>query len=195
MNFRFTLILLAVAIVAIAGFGIAQKASPSAAGPAATPTPVLMDVQVGDITDFDVKTADRETELAKNNGVWQLVKPSQDPNVDQSKVTQLAAQTGSLTGSRTVAKATDDLQPYGLRNPQLTVTLTGSANEQETLLVGGKNVNGNQYYAMRQGGTDVALIDSSVVDGLTGLASNPPRATPAPPAPSASAAVAPSPTA
>jgi len=180
MSFRYTLILLAVAIVAIAGFGLAQRAAPPASGPAATPTPELLDLSPAEVTDLDVKTSGKETELVKNGTTWQLSKPSQDPNVDQAKVSQIVGQLAPLDASRSVAKSTDDLTPYGLKSPQLTVSLTGSASKQEVLLVGDKNLNGNQYYAMRQGGSDVGLIESSVVDGLTGLANNPPRATPAP---------------
>lgn len=180
MSFKFTLILLAVAVVALAAFGIAQKASPPSTGPAATPTPVLLDLQPAEVTDFDVKTSAGETELTKSNNSWQLIKPSQTSDVDQTKVSQLVSQTAALTGTRSVAKSTDDLQPYGLRSPAITVSLTGASNKQEVLLVGGKNINGNQYYAMRQGGSDVALVDSSLVDSLTGLASSPPIATPGP---------------
>src|SRR5205823_3936972 len=179
-SFRFTLILLAVAIVAIAGFGIAQKASPPSSGPQSTPTPVLLDLLPSEVTALDVKAGGRETELTKSENKWQLSKPNQTPDVDQAKVTQLVGRVATLTGGRSIAKAGEDLQPYGLGNPSVTATLTGANNKQEVLLVGGKNVNGNQYYAMRQGGTDVALIDNSVVDSLTGLTTALPLATPAP---------------
>jgi hypothetical protein len=180
LSFRFTLILLAVAIVAIAGFGIAQKASPPSNGLAATPTPILLDLQPSGVTDFDVKTGDHETELTKNGTTWQLVKPSQTSDVDQTKVSQLVSQVATLAGTRSVASGAGDLQPYGLRTPFMTVALTGANNKQEVLLIGDKTINGNAYYAMRQGGSDVALIDSALVASLSGIAATPPLATPGP---------------
>lgn len=189
MSFKFTLILLAVAVVAIAAFGIAQKASPPSAGAAATPTPVLLDLQPTEVTDFDVKASGGETELTKSNNSWQLVKPTQTSNVDQTKVSQLVSQTATLTGTRSVASATGDLQQYGLSRPGVTVSLTGANNKQEVLLVGDKTINRNQNYAMRQGGSDVALLDSNLVGSLTALASSPPIATPGPPPTAASSSL------
>ncbi len=194
MSFRFTLALLVLAIVAIAGFGIAQKEMPAPA-PSVTPTPALISLDATDVNDLDVKTSGSETELVKGGSSWALSKPDQDPNVDQAKVSGSVAQLAQLKGSRSVASTSADLQPYGLRSPQLTVTLKTASGKSAVLLVGDKTVDGNNAYAMTQGGSDVALIPSSLVTSITALATNPPRATPTPvptatlaPAPTAEAA-------
>ncbi len=173
MSFKFTLVLLALAVVAIAGFGLAQRQSPPpSGGPEATPTAVLLNFPASSLTSLDLKAGDRDTNLVKDGANWKLVKPSEDPNVDQAKVNSLLGQMTYLASTRLVAKPGEDIGPYGLRNPQLTVTLSGGGQTQ-TLLVGDKNVNGNQYYAMRQEGSDVGLIPSSLVTALMDLANNP----------------------
>lgn len=179
MNFRFTLVLLVVAILAIAGFGIAQKQLPAPV-PTATATPQILNVSSSDVTSLDVKTKGHETDLVKSGSKWQLVKPVQDQNVDQSKVDGLVGQLSTLTGTRTVAQSNVDLQPYGLKDPAVTVAVKSSGNKTDTLLIGNKTIDGNNYYAMTQGGSNVQLISNSVVNGLTGIANTPPQATPTP---------------
>jgi len=191
VNFRFTLVLLVLAVVAVAGFGLAQRQSPppaASSAPSAAPTATLLDFGAGTVTSIDIKTKDHETSLTKNGAQWQLVKPTQDANVDQTKVNQVVGQLYALKSQRSVAKPGEDITPYGLRTPQITVVLSGG-NKTETLIIGDKNVNGSEYYATRQEGSDVGLIPSTLVTTLTGLANNPPRATPTP---SASASVLPS---
>jgi uncharacterized protein DUF4340 len=183
VNFKFTLVLLALAIVAVAGFGLAQRQSPppapEASGPAAQPTATLLDFGAGTVSSLDIKTKDHETSLTKDGASWKLVKPEQDPNVDQAKVSSVVGQLSALKSPRSVAQAGEDITPYGLRNPQLTVVLSGGG-KTETLIVGDKNVNGSQYYATRQEGSDVGLIPSSLVTTLIGMADTPPKATPTP---------------
>ncbi len=192
MSFRFTLVLLVLAVLVVGGVAVAQKKAPETA-PALTPTPVIFNLQVGDVTDLDIKTSGHETELANANSKWSLLKPDQDPNVDQAKISQLVSQVAVLSGSRSVGPATD-LKPFGLDQPQLTAVLTLKNGQKSTLLVGNRNVDGNYYYAMPQGGTEVSLIDSGVVNSLIGMANTPPKATPTPlPTPaSASGSAAPS---
>jgi len=184
VNYRFTLVLLVIAIVAIAGFGIAQKQLPSSSGAATpTPAPLLAVPSTADVLGLDVKTQGKETDVVKdpnNNNQWKLVKPVDYPYVDQSKVDDVVGQLTTLQGTSSVAKATDDLAPFGLTNPRMTITLQENSNKTETLLIGDPTMNSNNYYAMKQGGSDVELVINTLVDGLTNLANNPPQATPTP---------------
>src|SRR5437867_405451 len=148
MSFRFTLILLGLAVVAIFGFGLAQRQSPPPSGPEPSRPAVLTDLVPSSVTSLTVKTGDRETSFSKSDSGWKLVKPREDADIDQGKLGQLVGQVATLTSSRSVAKPGEDIGPYGLRSPALTVTLAGGG-KTETLLVGDKNVNGNQYYAVR----------------------------------------------
>lgn len=195
MNFRFTLVLLVVAILAIAGFGIAQKQLP-AAKPTPSATPALLGLKSTEVTGLNVKTKDHETDLVKSNSKWELVKPVQDPNVDQSKVDGIVGQLSTVAGSRTVVPSNGDLQPYGLKDPAVTVSIKTAANTTDTLLIGDKTINGNNYYAMKQGGANVELISNTLVNDLTGIANTPPRATPTPvPTPHPAPTLAPAPSA
>ena len=189
MSFRFTLVLLVVAVVAIAGFGIAQKAQPGSAASTATPTAPLLDFTTTAVTDLDVKTADHETELSRSNSPWALVKPQADPNVDQSRVNALVSELLGLNAGSPVAKSSDDLTQYGVKTPSITVTLKATGNKTNVLAVGNKTIDGNNSYVLKQGG-DVQLMPSNVVTDLTGLANTPPRATPTP-TPSPTSAVTP----
>ncbi|MFI5265762.1 MAG: DUF4340 domain-containing protein [Chloroflexota bacterium] len=158
---------------------VPSSPSASASGPAAVPTATILDFGAGTVTGLDIKTMDHETSLTKNGANWQLVKPSEDPNVDQTKVNQLVGQLYALASQRSVAKPGEDITPYGLRDPRLTAVLSGGG-KTETLIVGDKNVNGNQYFATRQEGSDVGLIPSALVDSLNALATGPPLARPTP---------------
>lgn len=184
MSFRFTLGLLVLAVIVIGGLTIAQSRMPSNAGPTVTPTPVLVNLQTTDITGLDIRSSSHETALIKNGANWQLVKPVKDANVDQSKVDSLVGQLAPLNASRSVGSSNQDLSPFGLKTPSLTVSLATSGKKTTTVLIGGKNVNGDSYYAMLKGGGEVDLISNSVVNGLNGILITPPRATPTPtPAP------------
>jgi hypothetical protein len=192
VSFRYTLALLAVAIVVVLGFTLAQRQSPPASsGPAPSAPSILIDLRAADVTDVDIKTSDKETELAKSGPTWSLVKPNQEPNVDQAKIGAVVGQLAPLNALRSVAKPGEDVGPYGLRTPQLTVVLS-SGGKTQTLLVGDKNVNGNQYFAVRQEGSDVGLISASLVNALMDMVSNPPKAAPTPVAAPSSASAAPS---
>jgi hypothetical protein len=180
VSFRYTLILLVVAIVAIAGFGIAQRAAPpQPAGPPVTPTPVLVDLGGTDVTDLDVKIGSNEADFTKTNGQWTLTKPPDNSLLDQAKIDALATELSTLHGSRVVGSGGTDLQQFGLNNPKITVTLTGGSKKQ-TVLVGDASVDGSQYYAMTQGGSDVELVSGGLVTTMNALVSTPPKVTPTP---------------
>jgi len=179
MNFRLTLVLLVVAVLAIAGFGVAQKQVP----PVITPTPVvppLLSLNVGNVVSLDVKTKDKETNVVKDTGKWKLVKPDLDTNVDQSKVDGVVGQLANLQGNGIVADASANLQPYGLTNPLVTASLQTGDGTTSVVLIGDATVNSNNYYAMKQGGPNVQLVPNSFVNDLVSLANNPPKATPTP---------------
>ena len=65
--------MLVVAVLAIGGFGIAQKQLP---GPTPTPTvsPTLLSFSIGDVTGLSIRTNDKETALVKDNNRWRLTK-------------------------------------------------------------------------------------------------------------------------
>ncbi|HUZ77526.1 MAG TPA: DUF4340 domain-containing protein [Chloroflexota bacterium] len=179
MNIRFTLGLLVVAALVVIGVAIGQAKAPQAA-PAVTPTPVLFNLSVSDVTNFDIRAGAQETDLASSNGKWSLVKPSPDANVDQTKISDLVGQVAALNGTRDVASTKGNLAPYGLDKPNITVTMQLKTGKPQVLLVGSRNVDGNYYYAMPQGGSRVSLISSTVVNSLSEMAATPPRATPTP---------------
>lgn len=179
-NFRVTLVLLVLAIAVIGGVAVAQKNVPTPQPPT-TPVPTLFDAQPSDIVELDVKSKDKETDVTRDNGKWKLVKPDQDPNVDQDKIASTVAGVAQLKGTRSVASSSDDLKQFGLDQPQLIVTLKlQTGNATQTVLFGSRTIDGNGYFAMKQGGSEVAVVASSVPNDLIGFASTPPKATPTP---------------
>ncbi|MBV8084524.1 MAG: DUF4340 domain-containing protein [Chloroflexi bacterium] len=199
MSFRYTLILLLVAIVAIGGFFIAQRTVPaSSSGPPVTPTPVLVNLNPDTVTEMDVKiTANgnsREADFSKQNNAWKLTNPPDNGDLDQAKVDNLATELATLHGTRTVAPAGSDISKYGLNNPRVTVTLS-AGSQKSTVLVGDSSVDGQNYYAMTQGG-DIELVSGGLVTTMGALVTNPPHVTPtpsgAPVAPAGTPAAAPS---
>ncbi len=191
MNFKFTLVLLAAAVVAVFGFAVAQRDVPPTTGASASAasTIQIIDLQATALTSVDIKSGDKETLLEKNGSNWKLTKPIDDMNVDQAKIGSVISQLAPLVSSTTIAQPGADLSPYGLTSPKLTIVLTGGG-KTETLLLGDKNVNGSQTYAVRQEGSPAGLIPTTLATSITDLLNNPPRATPTPlpSSPAASAA-------
>src|SRR5262245_2795038 len=116
-SFRVTLVLLVLAVAVVGGVAVAQQNTPEPT-PTGTPTPTLVDVQPNDVLEITLKTKDKETVLARENGKWKLVKPDQDSNVDQDKITSAVTGFAQLKGTRQVATSADDLKQFGLDQPQ-----------------------------------------------------------------------------
>ena len=180
MSFRYTLILLAVAAVAIAAFGLAQRATPpQSSAPPVTPTPALVSLAPASVTEMDVKIANgKEAVFSKTDSTWKLTNPPDTGELDQAKIDNLASTLATLHGTRTVAQPGADLSQYGLNNPRVTVTLT-AGSQKSTIMVGDPSVDGQTYYATTQGGA-VDLVSAGLVATMNALVQNPPHVTPTP---------------
>ncbi len=80
----------------------------------------------------------------------------------QSSLTGLSSALTALTPVRTF-EAADDLSAYGLDTPTYSVTATDSVGNELTLLIG--SMNGDNYYAMKSGGSEVYTIDAASLIG------------------------------
>jgi hypothetical protein len=181
MSFKFTLVLLAAAVIAVASFSLAQREVPptTQASASASSTVQIVDLAQPSLTSVDIKSGDKETLLEKSGSGWKLSKPVDDTNVDLAKVGTLFNELAPLVSPTTIAQPGSDLTPYGLASPKVTVVLT-AGNKTETLLLGDKNVNGNQTYAVRKEGSPVALVPTALATAVTDMLNNPPQATPTP---------------
>src|SRR5262245_15722531 len=103
MSFKLTLVLLAAAIVAVAGFTLAHRQTPATGGPIASATVNIIDLRFADVTNVDVKFGDKQTVIDKTNLLWRLSKPVEDSNVDQAKISGLVGQLAPLNSDRPVA--------------------------------------------------------------------------------------------
>ena len=81
----------------------------------------------------------------------------------QSKLTSLSSTLQSLTAVRSF-EAVEDLSAYGLDTPTYTVTSTDGAGNTLTLLIG--SMNGENYYAMVSGASEMYTIEDTLAGYL-----------------------------
>ncbi|HUA35383.1 MAG TPA: DUF4340 domain-containing protein [Candidatus Binataceae bacterium] len=119
MSFRNTIIALAVLIV-IGGYAlyVGKFSQP------AEQTQKLMKIDSADIAKIDLKYPDREIQLErKKGGTWMITRPI-GADADQTAANNLARAIADCQLVKTVDDKPADLAPFGLVNPNSTVTIT-----------------------------------------------------------------------
>ena len=112
---------------------------------------------------FETVTAGRTVSLAKQDNNWLLMKPF-EARADFSSVEGLVGRlsTGQIDAIET--EGTNELEPYGLTEPRLTVTI-GTGSARATLMVGNESPSGTMY-ARDSARPLVFTIDASLVTDL-----------------------------
>jgi len=131
------------------------------------------------------------TDLPKNRsvtvardaqGVWMVTAP-ETRRADETQVSSKVGQLANLSVSTIITKSAD-LSPFGVLSPTYTIGVKLADGSQLKAAVGDKVPTGIGYYVLRDGETDVLVVNSSSIDGLVGLLDNPPYFVPTPtPAP------------
>jgi hypothetical protein len=160
---RNTLILLVVAVAlgAYVYFVEAKRTPAAEPGPnGATPearVKVFDKLDTNTIDDIKLKgSAGEQTHLKKNGNAWQIVEPLQS-SADETEVTGVVTNIGTLEAERTVDEAPKDLAKYGLAQPKVEVEFTADKNTRK-LLIGSKTVTGGGLYAKLANQNKVVLI-------------------------------------
>lgn len=110
------------------------------------------------IDDITIRgSAGETTHLKKTGNNWQIVEPSPGP-VDDTEVSGLVSNLGTVEVNRTVDQDPKDLAKYGLVKPRIDVQFTAGDKTVHQLLIGSKTVTGGDLYAKRGNEKQVILI-------------------------------------
>jgi hypothetical protein len=169
---RNTLILLIVATaVGAYGYFVESKRAPaSEAGAPETRAKVFDKLDTAKIEDITIKgSSGEQTRLKKTGaaaagagaagapGAWQIVEPVQS-SVDDTEVTGLISNLGSVEVSRVVEDNPKDLGKYGLAQPRVQLAFTTGDKSTHQLLIGTKTATGGDLYAKLASDKKVILI-------------------------------------
>lgn len=154
------LLVLAAAMGAYVYFVEAKRtATPDTGAPAPeTRAKVFDKLDSTKIDDITIKgSAGEVTHLKKTGTAWQIVQPVQS-SVDETEVSGLISNLGSVEIDRVVDQDPKDLAKYGLANPRVEVGFTAGDKTPHQLRVGSKTATGGDLYAQLGNDKKVFLI-------------------------------------
>ena len=201
MNYRVTIVFLAVAVVLGAlvigldkfNIGPTQTAQANAtATTTASQQPQIFSFDDSKVTRFELHQADKSVQIQKQGDTW-VIAGSGDP-ANKSSFTSLIVRMSQLKATRAVSDAGTDLSQYGLDSPRDSAIATLDDGTKYELDLGSKTPVQTGTYAKKADAPEIYVIADQFVTDLERLVANPvepPTPTPAPtstPAPSPAAA-------
>lgn len=84
--------------------------------------------------------------LSRESGKWRMTEPKPLP-ADQDAVSSMVTSLASLNADKVIEEKADDLKPYGLTDPTLTVTIKRKDGKSDELLIGDDTPTGSGAYA------------------------------------------------
>ncbi|MBE9065116.1 DUF4340 domain-containing protein [Leptolyngbya cf. ectocarpi LEGE 11479] len=130
----------------------------------------LYEFTEGDVTTFSIDREETPLAFAKADDTWQMTEP-QDVPADPSSIAFLLNIITSDTITETITATADQLDNYGLGDPNAVVSMT-VGEEEYTLAVGGEDFSGTSLYTMTVDestdteSVDVYLMPNSLSTGL-----------------------------
>jgi hypothetical protein len=112
--------------------------------------------QSDSVTSLSIMLKEKEGVELRKGEHWEIVQPIK-ADADKSSVTDLISTLSKLEAEREVSPASDDLKPFGLMEPSLTISFRAGEQNLE-LLVGDKNPVGDGRYAKTSDKTRLFLI-------------------------------------
>ena len=125
----------------------------------------------GEITSFEIKKGDKLLAGSRDDeGGWLLSSPEEKPAVPWQLENQLR-NVLTLKAEETVEEGPRD---YGLSAPQMTVIINGKDDRKAVLLVGEDQVGTGDFYAKKEDGKEIFLMNKTVFESLSETVDNPP---------------------
>lgn len=120
---------------------------------------VFPDLQSDKIDRITVKSDKGETTTVQKQGTgWQLTQPV-DAGADESELSGITSNLGSMEVQRVIDEQPGDLKQYGLNPARIEVTFAAAGKERR-LLLGQKTPTGSDMYAKLPGNSRVFLVPS-----------------------------------
>jgi hypothetical protein len=161
MRFRNTLIALIV-LVLLGGYAFVNYyfSKPEAARTA-------FDIKGDDIAKIDLKYPNRELTVERKAGEPWMITAPMGAKADQTTANNLARAIADCEITKTVEDKADDLAPFGLTKPQVTVTVTDTRGKTLPGLVVGKNTPvGFSSYLKYTDKPEIMLTSSAFASGM-----------------------------
>lgn len=109
-----------------------------------------------EVIELSLKTQSGETVKLRRDAAWRILEPI-ETEVDKFALEDLLTALSKLENEREVTPGAEDLKPFGLVSPALTIRFSTGEGRHE-LMVGDKNPTGESYYAQVAGHGSVFLI-------------------------------------
>jgi hypothetical protein len=151
------------AIVVLAALGgvlwWSQRHKPSAA-PTTPALPAILQVDAKNVTSLTLrdKGAPPILLVPLNSAVWQITAPITF-RADATNANQMVATLANLVPLRVVEDKADNLAPYGLNDPALTVDVAEKNGQSAHLVLGDRTPTGSDVYAMVQGNPHIYTVN------------------------------------
>lgn len=116
------------------------------------------------ITNISYQVDQTTMELTKKDGTWYLANDESFP-VEQSTVEAMLSELSDVTADRTMES--DDLESYGLTQPQNTIVIKDSDGNTNTIKVGSQNATTSDYYVMVNDDSKIYTVLSSIPGAFT----------------------------
>ncbi|PDO11120.1 MAG: hypothetical protein BLM47_03785 [Candidatus Reconcilbacillus cellulovorans] len=118
-----------------------------------------------EVTAVEVRSADGEVALEKNDGTWQMTKPSRLP-VDPSAVEAWISSFRDVAPLSVVEANPADIAKYGLKDAKYELSVGLADGSGKELRIGDELPTGGAYYVMAGGDPKVYKVRSVFVDPL-----------------------------
>jgi hypothetical protein len=116
--------------------------------------------------DIQIRKVTGEVErLTREGGKWRIVEPKPLP-ADQDAVASMVTSLSSLNADKVIEDKADDLKPYGLADPTLTVDIKRKDGKTDKLLIGNDTPTGSGAYAKLANDPRVFTIATFTKTGL-----------------------------
>ena len=177
MNRRLTIgLVLVFAVLAVYTLMVqVPKDNAASVTPTATPATYLLAFQASQATGVHVvdRVSGKSVDLVTDSsGAWTLVNPGPQP-AEQSLAAADVTGLMTLEVNGTITTATD-LAAFGVLSPTLTVEIDLANGTKVKAVVGDKQPAGSDYYALRDGETQVVVLSAAGQGTLAALISAPP---------------------
>lgn len=122
----------------------------------------VFETQTDSITSLKFMIDQKEVTFIKNEDAWNIEDETDFP-VDQDILNNAASYISTINADR-VLEDVENLEEYGLDNPENTITISDNEDEDTVIRVGMKNESTNQYYIRKNDDKNtVYVVEESVI--------------------------------
>lgn len=126
---------------------------------------VLADYEIEDVTEFSVKQNGTTLHLLEKDGAFLLSGEEAFP-MDETQAELMIGAVAQLTAERIVDETPEDVEQYGLIEPEIIANLQLKDGTSFTLYLGDELLAGNSRYAKLEGSTTIYQVSASVRSSL-----------------------------